>query len=135
MDDLIAALTQARYISLTTFRRDGRAVSTPVWFALDGTKILVWTDAASGKAKRVRANGRATIAPSDARGKPRRAAWDAHARQLPGADFPRANRILTTKYRWQKPLVGLWTSFTVVALRKPRPTEVYLELQFADPAG
>jgi hypothetical protein len=38
-----------RYISLTTYQGDGQAVATPVWFALEGTRILVWT---SGKAKR-----------------------------------------------------------------------------------
>lgn len=68
-DDRISALAKQRYISLTTYRRDGRAVATPVWFVLDGTRSLVWTDAASGKAKRIRANGRVAVAPCDARGR------------------------------------------------------------------
>ena len=65
MDDRIAALEPHRYISLTTYRRDGRAVATPVWFALDGDRILVWTDRVAGKAKRIRATGRAAVAPCD----------------------------------------------------------------------
>ena len=83
MDDRIAALAKHRYISLTTYRRDGRAVATPVWFVLDGAQILVWTDAASGKAKRVRANGRAAIAASDMRGKPKAGAIEATAHVVP----------------------------------------------------
>lgn len=49
LDDRIVARAKERYISLTTYRRDGRAVAAPVGFALEGTRILVWT---SGKAKR-----------------------------------------------------------------------------------
>jgi hypothetical protein len=49
LDDRIVARTKERYISLTTYQGDGQAVATPVWCALEGTRILVWT---SGKAKR-----------------------------------------------------------------------------------
>lgn len=57
-----------RYVSLATFRRDGREVRTPVWIAAfeDGWACFSAGDA--GKVKRVRANGRARIAPCNARG-------------------------------------------------------------------
>ncbi len=129
MDTRIAALARGRYISLTTYRRDGRAVATPVWFALDGSRIIVWTDAASGKAKRVRANGRAAIAASDGRGRTRQPPMEARARVLPESEFGRANGILTAKYRWLKPLVDRWTTLNIAIRRKPRPVEVYIELQ------
>ena len=91
----MAALARSRYISLTTYRRDGRAVATPVWFAPDGDRILVWTEEASGKAKRIRANGRATVATCDVRGKITGASYDATARVLPGSEFGVAHRILS----------------------------------------
>ena len=132
MDDRIVALAKERYLSLTTYRRDGRAVATPVWFALDGTRILVWTDAASGKAKRVRANGRAAVAPCDVRGRTKASPFDARARLLSAGDFARANRILSAKYRLLKPLADLWTTLGALARRKPRRVGVFIELQLLD---
>jgi PPOX class probable F420-dependent enzyme len=61
---------KARYLSLTTFRRDGRAVATAVWFVPDGDRLLVVTGATSGKAKRLRNDGRVLAAPCDMRGRP-----------------------------------------------------------------
>jgi PPOX class probable F420-dependent enzyme len=49
-----SSLAGERFISLTTFRRSGEAVSTPVWVASDGDALLVTTPAASGKVKRLR---------------------------------------------------------------------------------
>lgn len=36
-----------KYLSLTSFKRDGRGVATPVWFASDNGHLLVETDAES----------------------------------------------------------------------------------------
>jgi len=128
VDERIAALADARNISLTTYRRDGRAVATPVWFALDGANILVWTDAASGKAKRIRANGRAAVARSDARGRTKSPSIDATARILPHSEDARAHRLFARKYRLLKPLVDLWTVASYFVRRKPRPVEIFVEI-------
>jgi uncharacterized protein len=45
---------RGRTVSITTFRRDGRAVPTPVWFAVDGGELLTLTPPDSGKVKRIR---------------------------------------------------------------------------------
>ena len=129
MDQRITALERERYISLTTYRRDQRAVATPVWFVLDGSSILVWTDDASGKAKRIRANGRAAVAPSDARGRVKAASIDATARVLPHSDDARARGLLTRKYRLLKPLVDVWSSVGLFVRRKQRPVEVFVEIK------
>lgn len=63
-------LADHRYIRLTTFRRSGEPVHTPVWHILDDGALYVHTGDRTGKAKRLRASGRAEIAPSDARGRP-----------------------------------------------------------------
>jgi PPOX class probable F420-dependent enzyme len=64
-----AARGDPRYIALTTHRRDGRPVTTPVWLAaLDG-KLYVFTANITGKAKRVRATGRVRFAPSNMNGR------------------------------------------------------------------
>ncbi len=135
MDDERRALARARYARLTTYRRDGRAVATPVWFALDADRVYVWTDAASGKAKRIRANGRAAVAPCDARGQTKARDIAATARVLPASEQAHGQRLLATKYSRLKPLIDLWTSFGVAVLRKRRPVEVYVELTLAGVAA
>jgi uncharacterized protein len=62
-------LPTSTYVSLTTFRRTGVPVSTPVWAAPDGDARIVWTRSDSGKVKRLRHTTRVTVAPCDFRGR------------------------------------------------------------------
>ena len=56
------SLADEKYIALTTFKRDGTPVTTPVWAAaLDGGKIGFWTSSASGKAKRLAHTSKVTV--------------------------------------------------------------------------
>ena len=76
------ALENEKYILLTTFRRDGTPVSTPVWIVtLDGGKFGFTTSSGSGKAKRLAHTSRVTVQASDVRGrtKPGSSAMDATA--------------------------------------------------------
>ncbi len=41
-----------KYISLTTFRKNGVGVATPVWFGEEGDKLYVMTRSDMGKTKR-----------------------------------------------------------------------------------
>lgn len=61
-------LGHERFVSLTTFRRSGEAVPTPVWITLDGDALLVTTPAGSGKVKRLRNNPDVTLQPCNRRG-------------------------------------------------------------------
>ena len=65
----LATLGRSKYLSLTTFRKDGSAVATPVWLVRDGDALLVTTQASSGKVKRIRNNPTVLLAPCDARGR------------------------------------------------------------------
>jgi uncharacterized protein len=62
MDPLLS-LASERFISLTTFRRSGVAVSTPVWVGRDGDALVVLTPAGSGKVRRLRHDPRVQIRP------------------------------------------------------------------------
>jgi uncharacterized protein len=73
------AFAKPKYLALTTFRKDGRAVSTPVWFAHDGDRLVVITGRESGKAKRIRNGSRVLVAPCDMRGRPNGEAVEAVA--------------------------------------------------------
>ena len=72
-------LANERYLSITTFKRDGTPVSTPVWVAADDGTLLVHSEANSWKVKRIRRDGHVRIAPCNARGIARGEAVDADA--------------------------------------------------------
>jgi PPOX class probable F420-dependent enzyme len=97
-----------RYLSLATFRRDGRGVETPVWFAADGRTLWVFTAGDSGKVKRLRNSPRARVAACDVRGKVH-GPW--HEAQAFVVDDParvaRANALLLAKYGWQMRVTDL----------------------------
>jgi hypothetical protein len=90
-------LAGERHILLTTFRRDGRAVATPVWAVRDGAALAVWTAADSGKVKRIRRDGTVTVAPCDIRGRPRGDAVAGRATVAGPAD-KRLRALMAGKY-------------------------------------
>ena len=59
----LLALADSRFVSLTTFRRSGAPVSTPVWVARDGESLVVLTPVGSGKVRRLRHDPRVEIRP------------------------------------------------------------------------
>jgi len=59
----LLALADRRFVSLTTFRRSGAPVSTPVWVARHGEGLVVLTPAGSGKVKRLRHDPRVELRP------------------------------------------------------------------------
>ena len=63
------SLGDEAFISLTTFRKTGEAVSTPVWIGRDGDALIVTTPDDTGKVKRVRNNARVEMRPSNRMGK------------------------------------------------------------------
>jgi PPOX class probable F420-dependent enzyme len=68
-DNFIAMLQEHGFVNLTTFRKSGKAVSTPVRCGVDSGKLYVSTGTKSGKVKRIRNNPRVQIAPCTIRGK------------------------------------------------------------------
>jgi uncharacterized protein len=101
----VAAIT-GKYLSITSYRRDGSGVSTPVWFAAEGDWLLVMTDSNSGKVKRIRRNPYVTIALCSGRGKPKAKRMPAHAELLPATEVERATRLIKRKYRFDLLFVG-----------------------------
>jgi PPOX class probable F420-dependent enzyme len=96
----LSELKDQRYISLTTFKRDGTPVSTPVWVVSDdGKRLLVWSAAKTWKVRRIRRDPRVLVAPSTFRGKERGERLTATARVI---DDPGIDSLLRAKYGWQK---------------------------------
>jgi PPOX class probable F420-dependent enzyme len=74
MADALSALGAAKFVSLTTFKKDGGAVATPMWIARDGDHLFFWTPVDSWKAKRAKNNPRVTLVPCSRGGKIREGA-------------------------------------------------------------
>lgn len=91
-----------QYMSLTTFRKSGEGVSTPVWFAEDNGKLYMLTLHEAGKIKRIRNNAQVTVAPCTVRGEVLGESADGVARILEGDEAVRANNRLTRKYGFFK---------------------------------
>ncbi|HXE91611.1 MAG TPA: PPOX class F420-dependent oxidoreductase [Terriglobales bacterium] len=96
--DLLAQFHGRRYLNLESYRRDGRAIRTPLWFAQDGGLLYIYTLADSGKVKRMRRNPRVRIVPSDIRGNPKGEWIDAEAELLAGERAAHADHLLSRKY-------------------------------------
>src|SRR5512133_3291623 len=88
-----------KYLSLTSFRRDGTGVATPVWFVETDGRLLVETDAASYKVRRIRRDPRVTIAVCRATGRLRGIPVPAWAELLPDTEVARVERLMARKYR------------------------------------
>ena len=112
-------LSGQRYVSLTTFRKDGTAVATPVWLVGYEDGIAVWTGAGSGKVKRLRRNKAVTLAPCTFRGRVLGAAVTGRARLLTSEENARVRALIRRKYRLQGWLV------TRRAERRPESTVSY----------
>jgi uncharacterized protein len=78
-----AGLHGHKYALLVTFRTDGTAVPTPVWFALhDDRRLVTRTEERTAKVRRIRHDPRARVFPCDPRGKPLGPGVEATARIL-----------------------------------------------------
>jgi len=101
-----------KYVSLTTFRKSGVGVATPVWFGADDERIYVMTRSDSGKYKRIRNNSHVLVAPCTIRGKIVGPTFAATARILPEVEWPRARKVIQKKY-WLTRITFLWSKKNV----------------------
>ena len=102
------AIRGQKYISLTTFRKNGAKIATPVWFGEDGDKLYVMTRSEMGKTKRIRNNPQVTVAPCTMRGKVTGPEVAALARILPPEEHAHARQTINRKY-WVARLPSIWS--------------------------
>ncbi|MGL4305750.1 MAG: PPOX class F420-dependent oxidoreductase [Mycobacteriaceae bacterium] len=96
------SLGTAKYVLLTTFRKDGTPKPTAVWVALDNSvspeRLLIWTVTDSWKVRRIRNNSRVTVTKCDARGKPEGETLEATAELLDSVGTEFARTAIARKY-------------------------------------
>lgn len=120
--EALAVLAGHKFANLTTFRKTGQEVVTPVWFAQDGEKIYVMTMGSAGKVKRLRNNPAARLGPSDQSGKALGLQIDVRGRLLTPEESATARRALDAKYGLMKKLFDM-----TFAIRRAKMQQVYLE--------
>src|SRR5580658_4638031 len=97
-------LERARYISLTTFKRDGTPVSSPVWITGSAGTYEFTTGDKAWKTRRLQTDPRVQVQACSARGrvKPTARRYDGTGEVLPEpGNVARAERSLVVKYGWQ----------------------------------
>ncbi|MFE9576863.1 PPOX class F420-dependent oxidoreductase [Nocardia sp. NPDC006044] len=123
MTNTLGAIGKADYVLLTTFRKDGTPVGTPVWAVADADKLYVWTVTDSWKVKRLRRNPEVTVQPCNVTGKTRGDVVAGTARILdqPGTD--RVRKLLMRKYWLMGPLTILGSN-----LRRGKKGTIAIEI-------
>lgn len=91
-------LGAGKYLLVTTFRKNGTPVPTPVWVARDGERLLFWTVTDSGKVKRIRRSGAVEVGECDMRGNPKGPSVAGTATLLDADDTERARKLIARKY-------------------------------------
>jgi len=97
-------LDRARYVSLTTYKRDGSPVSTPVWITGSGGSYVVTTGDKAWKTRRLRNNPSVQVQVCDMRGrvKPGAAVFTGTGEVKTAAEsLAAAERAIAAKYGWQ----------------------------------
>jgi uncharacterized protein len=104
----LEALFSGRYLSVTSFKRDGTGVATPVWFVSDGSRLFAFTDLHSAKVRRIRRNPRVLVASCRVDGKPRGEPVAARAEVLTAeAELEYVQKLLLTRFKVSYPVVML----------------------------
>jgi PPOX class probable F420-dependent enzyme len=101
-DNKFSQFLNHNYLNLESYRKTGKPVATPMWFAQQNDIFYVYSLANAGKVKRIRNNARVRIVPCDMRGNPRGEWVEARARILDASAAKLGHRLLDEKYGWMK---------------------------------
>lgn len=126
MDEL-SRLSTGKYLSLTTFKKSGDAVATPVWVAREGDHLYVTTRADSWKVKRLRNNPEVLLAPCDVRGNLTGAQVAGHGEVLDAAGSAHVRELINKRYGLTAKALFLWESIQA-RLGRATPESVGLKL-------
>ncbi|MBK3626886.1 PPOX class F420-dependent oxidoreductase [Streptomyces sp. MBT49] len=94
----IDRLASGKYLLITSYRKNGTGVATPVWVVRDGNTLGAWSAADAWKVKRIRARGDVLVGPCDVRGNPTGEQVPATAEICDAAATARYRALLARKY-------------------------------------
>jgi PPOX class probable F420-dependent enzyme len=128
-ESVLEPLDRSWAVLLTTFKRDGTPVGTPVNLAVDGDHAYFRSYNKAGKAKRIHNRPEVDIAPSTIRGKPTGGALQAKARLLSGDEEAHARKVIAKRH-------PVFQRFVIPLGHKvSRYRTMHYEVSFTLPAG
>jgi len=112
-------IRRSKHVSLTTYRKDGTAVATPVWHVVRDGELLVISDADAWKVKRIRKNSQVVVTVCSLRGKiePGAPSSPGTARLLNEADTEAGRTLLARKYVMSR--LGNWFNKILHVRKRP----------------
>lgn len=119
---MTAPLGEEKFVSLTTFKRNGDPVAGPMWIVRDGTALAAWTPSDSWKVERVRRDPRVTLTACGRTGKvpTGQPVFEGTAEvRTDAAEVARVEALAKKKYGWQFRVVTLIEAIAARG-RKPR---------------
>ena len=120
-DPGFAELAGHNHSLVVTYRKDRRPVPQPIWPGYDGDRVYIWTEEQAMKAKRLRRNPNALIAPCSFRGRPLRDPIAATGRILKDpAERAQAAKVIHCQWGWKRRAFA--------AISRPLTDVVYIEL-------
>ena len=123
-------LDKEKYMTLTTFRKTGEAVVTPVWFAENNGIIYVGTGENAGKIKRIRHTERVTLAACTMSGKVTGSEIEGMARVVSEQEeMSEAEAALSKKYGLTRSIYYFTLNTISTIRRKPRMNEAFLAIE------
>ena len=123
-------LGREQFIALTTFRKTGQAVTTPVWFAQCLGTIYVETHGDAGKLKRLRHTARVMLAPCTYSGKVTGSVSEGNARILTESEESMAaSAALAKKYGVMRSLYHFVRNARRMLQRKAKAGVVYIAIE------
>ena len=128
-----SSIANEKYVSLSTRKKNGDVVATPVWIApLPGGAMGFTTDLTSAKVKRIRNFADVTLQPCNARGAVKEGTVPvaATATVLTGADIAPVEAAIKAKYRLMVSLIGVGYAIGRIVSRKPKspPAAIRIDL-------
>jgi hypothetical protein len=121
VDTPFQILARSSYVLLTTFRRDGTGVPTPVWVVEISGELVVWTNPTAGKVKRIRRDPRIEIGPCTRGGRPLGRPIAGRARILEPSELGAVLPALVGKYGLVARMTSIPTMFNKAMGRPPLP--------------
>ncbi|MEU9575136.1 PPOX class F420-dependent oxidoreductase [Streptomyces massasporeus] len=129
MDDrTLDALGAGKYLLVTSYRKNGTPVATPVWVVRDSDALGVWTAADSWKVKRIRNRADVLVGPCDLRGNPTGDQVPATAEICDAATTARYRQLIGRKY-------GLTGRLTLLGSRLRRGVDGTVGIRVTPAAG
>jgi uncharacterized protein len=123
-------LDKEKYMSLTTFRKSGEAVITPMWFAESKGTIYAETGMNAGKLKRIRHTERVTLAACTLSGKITGSEVEGKARVVnEPQEINEARAAMSKKYGRTRSIYYFLLNTISTILRKPRMNLVYIAIE------